>query len=34
MAVYRVSDFANMKDGFRDCGLAQAFGLGKQNPGK
>lgn len=31
MAVYRAFDFASVKDGFLERGLAWAFGLGKQN---
>lgn len=34
MDAYRASDFSNMKDGFAEHGPAQAFGLGKQKPGK
>lgn len=31
MAAYRAFDFANMKDGFPEYGLAWTFGLGKKN---
>lgn len=31
MALYRALDLVNIRDGFTECGPAQAFGLGKQN---
>lgn len=34
MAVYRASDFTNMKDGFTEHGPARTFGRGKQNLGE